>query len=539
MKISLSFKSAPMYRRLFSVLLGLVAFLYANGQSNLNISNYAFSDSEPGIISDPSNSNHLTAAWMKVTAVNQISVATSYSSDGGITWSTPTIIPHLWTGSTHADVGYAYTTSGTVYLTYIDYSLTTDTGYVMITKSVNGGQTWSAPNKVMSYTEGTDTHIDRPWVAVDNSGGTYNGWIYVVSKSMIAAPLPHRIWIKSSPDGGATWTAPKQIDDSIPTGQVTNAMGSVTVASDGAVYVGYVSYSTSLSPYARMICTKSTNGGGHFTPYVVGLFAANSAVTDTLYQGSYVLSTNPLNSAKLIYTYTDARDGDPDIMSFHSSDHGVTWSAAPLRVNDDAIANGKGQDMCWAAYAPNGTYGVAWRDRRNGTNNDLSNYEIFCSISLDDGASFSSNHNMSTAPSPYVNMKKGNDFLGITLTNSDMQTDWCDARSGNNEIFTQKTALSSIAGIQELQLNTLGLKCFPNPNTGNLNITFTLNHASRLTMSIFSVDGKYRKSLPDAEGKAGENTISLNTTTFPAGQYFLHINGKGQSGTVQFQQVGN
>ncbi|MBK8808284.1 MAG: hypothetical protein IPO21_17320 [Bacteroidales bacterium] len=62
------------------------------------------------------------------------------------------------------------------------------------------------------------------------------------------------------------------------------------------------------------------------------------------------------------------KNGDADIMAFHTNDGGQTWSS-PIRINDDSLSNGKAQDMVWGSYNEQGNLVVTWRDRRNSVAN--------------------------------------------------------------------------------------------------------------------------------------------------------------------------
>jgi hypothetical protein len=63
-------------------------------QTNINISSASGWDTEPSIAINPSNPNNLIAAWMKLSGF-ALTIGTSYSTDGGASWSTPAITPHL------------------------------------------------------------------------------------------------------------------------------------------------------------------------------------------------------------------------------------------------------------------------------------------------------------------------------------------------------------------------------------------------------------------------------------------------------------
>jgi hypothetical protein len=176
---------------------------------------------------------------------------------------------------------------------------------------------------------------------------------------------------------------------------------------------------------------------------------------------------------------------------------------------------------------------TAWRDRRNGGTTSKSNFEMFTSASADKGATFSSNYKISSAQSPSINLRRGNDFLGVCLNNSFLYTGWSDMRTGNTEIFTQKTALTSILSVQEIQKKKLNLQCYPNPNSGKLNIKLDLPKAGKLNIQFYDMNGKLVKSLPVMSGNAGSNDIPVDISNFPSGHYVLKVvNGEIESEVI-------
>ncbi|HEY6160311.1 MAG TPA: exo-alpha-sialidase [Bacteroidia bacterium] len=506
-------------------------------QNNINISNYNFDDTEPYITVNPSNPNQLIAAWMKVTGVPQISIAVSYSSDGGITWSSPANMPSLHNSFRSADVSLAYTNTGTAYICYINYDQYMDSGYVMVAKTTDNGQTWSTPVKVTSALESPDLPIDRPWIAVDTSGGPYNGRLYVVSKSVDIGALPHHIWMKTSGDGGLTWSSRQQVDYPSTVGFITNSMGSIDVGPDGNVYIAYMSYDTAQSVLPRVLLKKSVDGGANFSQNVIAYPVSNSAITDSLYQGSYCLKVNPANANNLVFICTDARNGDPDILAVHSNNGGTSWNFTPARVNHDLQGNGAGQEMCWGGFSPNGVFAAVYRDRRNGGTSSSSNFEVYASLSLDGGNTFlNTDYKISSQQSPVIPIVKGNDFLGVALTNNYLFTDWCDKRTGNTEIFTARDTINTIISVKDIPAPPVfSLVIFPNPTTDRLFYTIHCeNDYDDAEQEIYDVNGKFISGGCIGHLKEGENTMVLwndRRQVLAPGTYFIKVTIAGN--TVQ------
>ena len=153
-----------------------------------------------------------------------------------------------------------------------------DSGYIMVTRSVNGGITWKTPVKAISYKAQPNLPIDRPWIAADASNGPYSGRVYLTSQNAYFTPQPHYPWITYSSDSGATWSPIKRLDDSIPSGTITDATAFTTVSANGTLYAAYVSYYTKYSLYPRLVVIKSSNGGNTFTPYTAITYGLSDAM---------------------------------------------------------------------------------------------------------------------------------------------------------------------------------------------------------------------------------------------------------------------
>lgn len=159
------------------------------------------------------------------------------STDGGATWSAPRVLAHTF-GS--FDIGipsmnrrraFIYTTSGTfraggkdlVYAAWTDISgeagcarpalepavnaASSCKTRIWFTRSTDGGATWAAPRKINDGAARNDQF--NPWMAVDETSGTL-GIIYY---DTIADPGRREtdLWFQGSSDDGTTWDPPLKV----------------------------------------------------------------------------------------------------------------------------------------------------------------------------------------------------------------------------------------------------------------------------------------------------------------------------------------
>ena len=184
---------------------------------NLLISSGTYFEGEPSIAINPSNPQHLIAAWMGYQFGEKIVIKSSFSMNGGTTWSAPISQAHLSPGFSSADVSLGFDHLGNAYMCYVDYDNVGFTqGQVVVRKSTNGGLSWGnaveainisdCPNKIC---------IDRPWMVVDQSGNSPLAPIYVTTMNADQPALitpPYNPYLSVSLDGGQSFLNPGIMD---------------------------------------------------------------------------------------------------------------------------------------------------------------------------------------------------------------------------------------------------------------------------------------------------------------------------------------
>ncbi|MFH0866963.1 MAG: exo-alpha-sialidase [Bacteroidota bacterium] len=501
---------------LFSAITGITS-----AQTNYNLSDLSFSDGEPYIAVNPANQNNIIAGWMRLRLDGKIWIATRASFDKGQTWSVIGFMPHDTFINNSADVIIAFHNSGIAYLSYVDYRTSPDSaGGVFLSISTDGGLTWDAPNKVFDKNETPDMPIDRPWIAVDNSGGVNDGTVFVTSMSAYFYDGQHHIYLKTSADSGVSWSTMKQVDDSLfSVGPFKVSYAPVSVGGEGKVYIAYMSY-VSLFVKKFYIAT-TTDMGNTFQIYDAGdVYPAFAKLP------AYTLSADPVNNGHVILSWCDTRFGDLDVLLSKSTDGGQTW-ATPVRMNDDTVNNGIVQDQVWADFSPSGNLAVAWRDRRlNGAGLNVP-FDIYTTLSTDAANTFSPNYRVTTVSSPYSAVTCCNSFIGVAAADSSIYMNWGDYRNGTDwDVYFNKTDIATlITSANDVSPAVQSsFDIFPNPANNSIQVSFS-SPSSKINSEIiiFNSLGQVMKIIPVSLNQSGIYSKQIDISHFPYGGYYLFI----------------
>jgi hypothetical protein len=350
-----------------------------------------------------------TGNWVAATTGPYVSI----SSDNGLTWSAPTLVPPggaapgFWAYEPHVVTDKA----GTWLLVWAEDpdGLGGVDAEVWISRSIDNGVSWS-PGVAFASNAGTDLEYDnRPRLATDGTGN----WMAVWHTS---DPVngDDDLLFTTSTDDGVTWSPVDWVDALAPFEDQDDHWASVATDGAGVWIIAYSNNQTGNSTgRSRMFRSDDfgatwtgpvqvglnlglavaeivSSGPGVFASVYSGLNAIVSRTTDGGMTWSSVPVSGPLSSAQhrariatdgvggwvTVWTTNSDPDGtvgtDGDVALSRSSDEGEHWTS-PAFLNRDATTDDAGSENDgWATVAADGAgmWIAAWHRENTSDGND-------------------------------------------------------------------------------------------------------------------------------------------------------------------------
>jgi len=343
------------------------------------------------------------------------------SNDAGRTWKTvPTANPGK---RIQGDDAVTFDSDGLAFRSYISFTgirvaRPLRAGNGIFVSSSRDGLAWSDPVPVIDHINSVTPYEDKPWIRADTfkespyKGNLYVAWTRFDEYGSKNPEHKTHIYFARSKDSGKSFSVPHRISET--PGDCLDSsntvMGAVpAVGPKGEVYVVWA------GPKG-LAFVKSTDGGWTFgkekiltvTPggwdfNVKGIFRCNGMPMTCI-----DVSAGP-NRGTIYVSWTDLRNGDPDVFVISSRDGGDTW-CKPVRVNDDPKGNGKEQFFTWMAVDPvDGAVNIVFYDRRD---SDDEKTGLTLARSIDGGKTFV-NHKIKQEA--FVCQKRAffGDYIGI------------------------------------------------------------------------------------------------------------------------------
>lgn len=488
---------------------------------NYNLSRDSFPQNEPSVKFNAKYPNKVLAAWRDFrTGVSPAlrRIGYTYSTDGGTTWSPSQLIPVL--DPTHplaSDPVVVSDTSGNFYVCTV--SLTTAGALdLLLFKSTDGGATF---NNYYFVQGGGANSEDKEWMICDLTKGSspYKNNLYI---SWTRFGTPAGILCTKSTNGGVNWSSPVQVSSG---GGVQGS--DPAIGPNGEVYVVWVGGTATQD---IIYFNKSTNGGTSFgtEQNIAQGLSPNITISSsgvTFPSIDCDLSAGPRNG----YLYTvwcDARNGDPDVFLIRSSNGGTNWST-PVRVNDDAVGNGKLQCWPWISVNEQGNIAILYFDSRNSTSTNI--IDAWLARSTDGGLTFINERLSSTnftASSPNSDVRFG-DYINVDYSGNRIATVWTDQRAGgiNQEIYTAVIDLST--GITPISTKTPDnyslSQNYPNPFNPTTKIKFDIKKSGLVRLYVYDSRGSLVSELVNGNYNTGSYEVSFEANKLSSGIYFYKL----------------
>ncbi|MGC1373018.1 MAG: hypothetical protein WA824_12855 [Candidatus Sulfotelmatobacter sp.] len=376
---------------------------------------------EPSIAVNPSNPQ-------QVVAVFQDNAHASYSQDAGRSWKpAKNVAPPNYRVS--GDVSTTFDNHGHAFICYIAFDRLGTFNYwghgatrngILVRRSLDGGATWEA-NDVPVAEQPTKPDVpfeDKPYIVSDTSNSRFAGNLYVGWTRW--SVTDSKILFSRSSDDGKTWSPAIEIDRTPGLPRDDNGANEGfdgAVGPDGRLYAIW-------SQGDDIFLTISRDGGKTFSrarPIIHTAPIMFAVETLERANGFPQIAINP-RTQRLYVTWTDYRNGDIDVFSSTSADHGKKWSQR-VRVNNDPIHDGADQFFQWLAVDPvDGSANVIFYDRRSDPTNRTQTVTL--ARSTDHGTSFQ-NYAWSSNPFNASGVFFG-DYIGIAASGGRVYGIWTE-----------------------------------------------------------------------------------------------------------------
>ena len=410
---------------------------------------------EEMIATNPWNTDQVVAVWRDF-RLGFRQIGYGYSTNGGVSWTdqlffADDIYPELiW----ESDPGIGVDKDGNFIAHTLCIDPFQDNSDICVYRSTDGGQSWSDPTRVVGADFGFE---DKQWMAIDRTNSANEDNIYFSWTRFSPGYTNNRIMFAKSEDTAQTWSS-MQLSDGINSVQ----WPTVTVDHNGKIYVAWGRFNP---PSIRI---RTSLDGEFFTAEqtLVSTQNASTSLKGGILVFSYAaleadISDSSPYQGNVYVAYMNRTSGDEDIFFLKSTDSGNNWSS-PVRLNDDALSNGRDQFHPWISVNEDGVITAVFFDRRNDPAN-LS-YDLYMTQSFDGGDNWTPNLRISNSSSnPLASFAAGKlnqnlaqnsgldpqkqplsasplagligEYIGVSSKDRYVNMIWTDTRLGDQDAF--------------------------------------------------------------------------------------------------------
>ena len=271
---------------------------------------------EEQIAVNPLDGQNVVAVWRDFRlGFRQVGIGASF--DGGLSWSDDLLVDPRFTRQ--SDPGLTIDKNGNFYIVVLTYEAIWDSNSLAVLKSSDGGLSWSSPS--YAVVSGPEYFEDKELIACDRTENSTGGNLYI-SWTRFDPSNNTDILLVRSTDGGSSWSNPVQVSDS---GGVQWSVP--VVGSNGEVYVAWVDYGSAQIlldkstdggvtfgadiPVAPINFVGDINGGVLVFPFP----ALDADISGGPFTGNMYVA------------YMWDTGSDMDILFRRSTNQGATWSS--------------------------------------------------------------------------------------------------------------------------------------------------------------------------------------------------------------------
>jgi hypothetical protein len=356
--------------------------------------NYPNAEVEPFVAVNPANPKNIVAVFQqdRWSDGGAHGLLTAFSLDGGLTWGSTFAHFSTCAGGTAANGGdfdrssdpwVTFAPDGSAYQISLSVSADQLTSGILVSKSADGGKTWSEPTTLIRET--TPFHFnDKESITADpaNPSRVYAVWDRSRKpgenadfNALHSFAFRGDVFFSQTANGGASWSAPRDILNG--NANLFTIGNQIVVLPNGTlVDIFSLGKGSGVQPSPNQFTEaviRSTDGGNSWSDPITISQDMSTDVRDPD-TGADVRAGEGIpdiavdrNSGTLYAVWSDGRfsgGAHSDIALSRSTDGGLTWTA-PVKVNQTPVP----VDAFTPAVevAADGTVGVSYYDFRNNT----------------------------------------------------------------------------------------------------------------------------------------------------------------------------
>ena len=501
---------------------------------------------EPHIVIHPADKNILALTFMQ----NSLSTADYpifISMDGGASWtksafSTEAVHNSLFPGNMILGGGdpiLAFDDNGTLYLSYIYVhgNFPTLRGDLFYVYSQDTGSTFIVPpiddHVVYQGDIFAADMLDRQWMDVDNTGGPYDGNLYLSAFYFGGALNTVGQLVLTKPADSSRFNLDSVATAVFATSGNITQFGNVQVDQSGRVHLS-CALIDEIDAGGLIYHTISLDGGKTFAaPTQVGtgvLLAPQPGFTtpnSVIHSRENAAISMAVDGDNVYIVWTDLGNDASRAFFSYSHDGGANFS--PQFEFGNALLDSSAFHFLPNVAADSGHVTISWYsvDKFSGVT------DYYMAESANAGMSFDSVRMVSDTSSFFAGGSDAfyGDYNSSVKDGCTTWTVWSDGRTGAPDIYVAKTRFCDAAGAQVTSVPELSPvssdfsagNIWPNPAAGQVNIMLHLSRPQMIGTEVYDLQGKLVKSVGPALVTEGSNEMKIDLADITPGQYVLKI----------------